>query len=207
MPPYDYNDIRNDDWYNRLVRGVREKTTASVRRSGADPSDPYWRAKEQEGLSDLSNARQDAFRRALDAARAHQSMLGAGMREKEAARQRTISGALKSQWKPDVGLGVMPDSEEGQSGLGSSIPDPIVSSPGPSPDLYPSPMGQPRRQRSANPYRPQLMPWTLNWAPNTFSANPEVSAGYNPSVFKDSGLDYKKKRLDETYANLARRWM
>lgn len=215
MAPFDYNDIRNDDWYNRLVRGVRESTTASIRRSGADPNDPYWRAKEAEGLQDLSNARQDAFRRAFAAARNRQMAAGASMREKEAARQRTISAALKRDWRPDVGLGTMAD-ESTPSGISSgspSIPEPLLTSSGPSPEAYPmfSAPDVYARDRggdfgSAGGGVYTNRAWAAGQAEKGgFNPNP-TTAGYNPTVFQDNELNYRKRRLDDQYANLARRW-
>jgi len=214
MSPYDYNDIRNQDWYNRLVRNVKEKTTASIRRAGADPNDPYWRAKEAQGLVDLSNARQDAFRRAFAAARERQMAYGARDRAAESNRQRIISAALKAQYRPDVGLGTQAD-EAAPAGISSAIPEPIIGPTYadepveafprlPAPDVY-------ERDRSAAPGGSSTGGGVYTnraWAAGQAARggfNP-TTAGYNPTVFQDNELNYRKKRLDNTYADLARRW-
>ena len=214
MPPYDYNDIRNQDWYNRLVRNVKEKTTASIRRAGADPNDPYWRAKEAQGLGDLSNARLDAFRRAFAAARERQMAYGARDRAAESNRQRIISAALKAQYRPDVGLGTQAD-ETAPAGISSAIPEPIIGPTYadepveayprfPASDVY-------ERDRSAAPGGSSTGGGVYTnraWAAGQAARggfNP-TTAGYNPTVFQDNELNYRKKRLDNIYADLARRW-
>lgn len=214
MAIYDYNDIRNDDWYNRLVRGVREKTTASIRRAGADPNDPYWRAKEAQGLGDLANARQDAFRRAFAAARQRQMAYGARDRAMEDRRQKVISAALKAQYRPSVGLGTMED-ETAPAGISSAIPEPIVGpvSAGPAPEAYPR-LPAPDvydRDRSAAPGGSSTgggvytnRAWAAGQAERGGFA--PVSAGYNPTIFQDNELTWRKRRLDNTFADLARRW-
>jgi len=211
MPPYDYNDIRNQDWYNRLVRGVKEKTTASIRRAGADPNDPYWRAKEAQGLGDLSNARQDAFRRAFAAARERQMAYGARDRAAESNRQRIISAALKAQYRPDVGLGTQAD-ETAPAGISSAIPEPIIGPTYadepveafprlPAPDVY-------ERDRSAVPGGSSTgggvytnRAWAAGQAASGGYRPPEppkppVVAGYNPEVFKNKALEDRQKYLD-----------
>lgn len=211
MALYDYNDIRNDDWYNRLVRDVRESTTASIRRAGADPNDPYWRAKEAQGLLDLYNARQDAYRRAMAF-----GIQGYGARDRaaESNRQRIISAALKAQYRPDVGLGTQAD-ETAPAGISSAIPEPIIGPTYadepveafprlPAPDVY-------ERDWSAIPGGSSTGGGVYTnraWAAGQAARggfNP-TTAGYNPTVFQNNELDYLKKRLDNIYADLARRW-
>lgn len=207
MPPYDYNDIRNQDWYNRLVQGVKERTTASIRRSGADPNDPYWRAKEAQGLGDLSNARQDAFRRAFAAARERQMAYGVRDRANVNARQKLISRALKAQYVPSVGLGTMRD-ETAPSGISPAIPEPIPEATTAPMEAYPRPT-LPRvyeRDLRASPAGIYSRNWSeMKAREGGFNPNP-TTAGYNPTVFQDNELNYRKKRLDNTYADLARRW-
>ncbi len=205
MAIYDYNDIRNDDWYNRLVRGVKERTTASIRKTGSDVDDPYWRAKEREQLGDLSSARDSAFRRAFAAARERQAAIGASMREREAARQRTISGALAAQWRPDVGLGVQSDGGEAPSGLGAAAPEPIQMSPAQPPEAYPRPAAPAlyARDRGAAPgggvYTNRA--WSAGQAAAGGYRPPEppkppVVAGYNPDVFKNKAMEDRQEYLD-----------
>ncbi len=212
MAIYDYNDIRNDDWYNRLVRGVRERTSASVRRAGADPSDPYWRAKEAEQLGDLSNARRDAFRRAFAVARERQALAGARMREQEAARQRTISAALARDWRPDVGLGTMSEGTTEPAGLGAAAPEPIQTYTAPAPEAYPR-LPAPTVYASERSAAPAGVYTNRAWAAGQAARGgyaparaAGVYAGYNPTVFQPPAITRKRRDIDENYANLARRW-
>ena len=207
------NGLMDDDWYDRLTRGARERATAGIRRSGSDPNDPYWRAREAEEINTLYKSKQDAFRRAFAAARARQSAIGASMRQGEAARQRTISGALASQWRPDVGLGTTSDDGGASPGSDAAIPAPISSAAGAVPEAYVAPFsGGARPLRSAAPggYVGTNRAWVAGQAGMGGFAPVRaggVSAGYNPSVFRNDDLNYRKKKLSDTYDNLARRWL
>jgi hypothetical protein len=215
MPPYDYNDIRNDDWYNRLVRGIRERTSADIRRTGSQADDPYWRAKEAQKIGDLSNARQDAFRRAFAAARNRQAALGAAARGREEYRQRIISDALRRQLKPEVGLGVQDEDIQAPYGLGSVGPEPALLSPEQPTEAYPRQPAPPsvyERDRSAapgggvytSPAWAERQAASGGFAPVRPSG---VYAGYDPTVFMNPSLTRRRRSLDENYANLAKRWI
>lgn len=191
---YNYNDIRNPDWYSRLIAQANAGSMRQVQSTGSEADDPYFAKVRSQQLSDLSNAREDAFRAEREAAVARMGMAGESMRAREAARQRIISGALALDWKPDQLLGtqsedaaILPqDSLYGDFGAarssGVSVPKLPELPSIPAPAAYAAPMsGGARPQGSAGTYRP-----------------------YNPRQFANPLLDSRIKRLNTYYSNIAR---
>jgi hypothetical protein len=102
---FNYNDIRNQNWYDRLISNVKSGTSAKALQSGAEPDDAYLKAVEDEQLGDLKSARGDAFRNAQVGNMNSMASSMYNKRMREQARQRAITAALKDQWQPDVNLG------------------------------------------------------------------------------------------------------
>ena len=86
-------DIMNSDWYNRLIQGIRNQTSSAIRGSGSRADDPYWKAKEGQGITDVNNERQQALAAMMDRASANR---GQGYAE-DAAYQRRATWGLNNR--------------------------------------------------------------------------------------------------------------
>lgn len=178
---YGYNDIRNDNWFTRLVSRVNAGTMRDIQATGSEADDPYFKAKRNEAVTDLSNARAEAFR-----GESERGLAGmAADNAQEAYRQRVISAAMARDWKPDQMLGVQADNEAGGPSLSPAAPLPDSATAPASPAAYAAPMsGAPRAQGSAGAFRPFKY--------------------YDPGQFANTVLERRKRGLDSFYANLSR---
>lgn len=171
---YDYNDIRNPTWFDRLIRGVKSDTISNIIQRGAQPDDPYWKAVESEKVGDLGSARSDAFRRQRERMMANWGIGNRNQRMNEQVRQRAMRESLASQWKPNVGLGTMGGGEAPQF---SGQQEPMMETPTPSPTAY----------------RPPL---------SGYQEMPAQSLGFNYNPYTSKTLKYKQKKLEETMNGL-----
>jgi hypothetical protein len=180
---YGYNDIRNDNWYSRLVAQAGEGAMRNIQATGSEADDPYFTLKRAQAVTDINNARQEAFRG--DGSLSAYAANNARMNAAEAARQRAISAALARDWKPDQLLGT---EAAGGADLPASPdiqPSGLMSGPGPAPVAYAAPMsGTPRAQVSGGTFRP-------------------IKA-YDPGQFSNPLLDRRKRGLDSFYISLTK---
>lgn len=205
MPPYDYNDIRNDTWFARLQRQLGASSMKQIQATGSEADDPYFAARRAEAGTDLNNARLDAFRKERDYNMSAYAANNARMNAREAARQRTISAALARDWKPNQMLGTQaPDAVDGFSdapatGITGEPGAPVALS---APTAYAAPMsGTHNAQRSAGTY----MPYKAPAAPIVAPAAPRAaSAGiYNPTAFYDKQVKEQRSRADAMIQKIA----
>ena len=182
--PVPYNSILNPSWYSRLQQDVREGATAGIRGTGSETDDPFWKAREQQGLGDLAQARQQAIRDLEERGYA----IAAQGRARDKAYQERATWGLKNmnpQAGADTYLGTQAAEPEAAAGLAApampAMPD--LESVPQAPQAYRAPMsaqGLPTpTQRGGGEFMPYKGP-----------------AVYNPSQFKNPGLEKRKKRLD-----------
>lgn len=113
----DSNSILNQDWYNRLVQGIREQASGAIRATGSRADDPFWAAKQKQGIEDLNAQRQDAIRRMWEMSAGRANAYDA----QEAARQRRITyGLSRNPQAGDYGAMVDTSVEGGGGELGGA---------------------------------------------------------------------------------------
>ena len=186
---FNYNDIRNQNWFERLQRNIRGETSRNVLGSGSQPDDPYWKAVEAEKLGDLSSAREDAFRNARIGNMNRMASSMFNQRLKEKARQESISAALKQQWQPDVQFtGNFGTPQMPQMGEFAGLSSDMLTSPGQSPDAYNAPMGGGSKPQISGNFGGMVNP---------------NAANYNPQQFFNKNLQTTKKKLKKTMYGLS----
>lgn len=192
---YSYNDIRNPDWYSRLQAQISAGSMKSIQATGSEADDPFWAARRNQALGDLSAAREEAMR----GSRENWAINQRNMQEREKARQRAISAALARDWRPDQLLGTQAEESAGGPSMPVlegfqdirdqvDVPGPARPVAGPSayaPQAYAAPMsGGARPQRSAVAYRPYK--------------------AYNPSQFMNDELERRKRGLNNFYIQMSK---
>ena len=56
----------NENWYTRLMDKVRTDTSRSIRKTGSEANDPFWKAREAQGIGDVQLQRDEALRALQD---------------------------------------------------------------------------------------------------------------------------------------------
>lgn len=178
MNRYAYNDIRNDNWFSRLVSRVNSDTMRQVQATGSEADDPFFAAKRAQGITDLNNARAEALR-------GGGGIGGGSNNPQEEYRQRIISAALARDWKPNQMLGTQAEEPGGPSINPAPAASDMAGGDVPSPVAYTAPMsGAGRAQASGGAFRPVKY--------------------YDPGQFANTVLERRRRGLDSFYANLAR---
>ena len=185
-----YNSLLNKDWYSRMLDRIKTGISGSIRATGSEANDPYWKAREAQGIADLNAARMAEFRRLQDRGMAAR----AASQDREKARQRVISGALARDVQPAQYLG-----GPGYEAQELQEPGAFGSANGFTPQL-PTP-----GQAYAAPYSGALKS-QVPALPTHRTKGPALSFGiepsYNPSKFANYDLDRRRKELEEYYAKL-----
>ena len=199
-----YNDIRNNDWFNRLMNKVGEKNMRSVQSTGSQADDPYWAGVAAEERGDISNARANADSRFMADARSNQSVSAARDRAATDSRNAVIRAALARDPQfsgASTGLGTQSDSPAagGVSGGVTEAPYNPISAP----EAYGSPMSAQGRSTPAQVGAGTFMPYKSAGAFGVPKA-PRVSApAYNPAAFYDDMLEKQRRARDMEIQNLA----
>jgi hypothetical protein len=198
----DSNSILNQDWYNRLIQGIKEQTNRAIRRTGSEADDPFWIARQKQAMGDLENQRQDAMRRMWES--------GAAVR---GARER----AYRAAQGDEMGIygsapAVVPMRAGGVNANEPPLPGEAAVDPGAFNVLprdqaaYPLPLsgGPVKELRSAGPMsgRQVSPPGGVSFgAPKAASA----ALPYNPASLAHPDFNYEKeqKRLLDMQARLA----
>lgn len=198
---FDSQSILNADWYNRLISDIKNQTTAGIRGSGSRADDPYYAAKQAQGLGDLANQRQDAVRRMVEGGNA----MRGNSAEADAAYQRRATWGLKNMnpqgTNPSTYLGTQAneptlpgemDTAEAGAGLG-------VAPVAPSSDPRANSLNNAGLLRGAGVMSGQQKSLASGVAAFGKPATPSI---YNPNQFDHAGFDYTKeqKRINDMTA-------
>jgi len=202
--------LLNEDWYARLKRGVTEAAQERIRATGSEADDPFWRAREGEGMGDLARAREDERRQRFEGAGVRAGIAGMEMRAKEGARQRTISAALaRDPQQRSTYMGVQADgpvyagygltTETLGAGIGAGVPAQPELGFGVPPSRVPPDYMRP--QRGAGPWRPYVSPPVSFGAPKPPSSL--AAPAFNPAQFASQDIAARQKGLDDMIYKIA----
>lgn len=164
MPPY--NSILKQSWYDRLTQNVREGANAGVRATGSQPDDPFWMARQAQGLGDLQGQRNDA----MTAFRGQAFASAAAANGRDAAYQRQVSRAMAQPMQANAESTFLtaPQGPAAGAGLIAPMASPAATPAAPAPTAYEGFMSKqslmPQGWRSAAPYRP-IKPSIFDSAP------------------------------------------
>jgi hypothetical protein len=195
MPITPYNSILDDNWYTRLRQGVVEGANAGIRATRSDPNDPFWKAKQAQGLGDLSSARTQAeqYRYSQGAAQTANNNVAARARDKY--RQQVISAALRRKAAANVDDNTFAGSFDGE--------DQAM----PTPQMPEAPQAAPQTPYIAPPaYVPAPVKMQQSSGYGGALKPPATPSVYNPAQFGNPVLDKRKKKLEDFYSQMAKVW-
>jgi hypothetical protein len=187
--PTAWNSILNEDWYNRLKERVTESATSGIRGTGSEPTDPFWRAREQQGLAELGNVRREAEQARYNAGQEQTVANIRRARARDAQRNQAISASLNRAGAANVSDDYLGN---GASDMGATLQQPqmpvnapMVSAP-PPPAYVPAPIKIPQSSGYGGVYK--------------------SPSAYNPSQFANPALDKRRRALENYYADMAKGW-
>lgn len=186
---YAYNDIRNADWFSRLMAKVGETNMRRVQATGSRPDDPYFAAKAAQEGGDLTAQRQRAFDAEKQDAWGAYGASAARSKAADASRNAVIRGALARD--PQLSgvpsyLGTMAD---GGAQLDNTGPTAGALDGTAAPAGSWAPPAPRQQMRAAGSYMPYKAPSPR--APNAPSSG--QTPAYNPASFGDDALDRARK--------------
>jgi len=191
-----YNSLLNKDWYSRMLDRIKTGISSNIRRTGSEVDDPYWKAREAQGIGDLNAARMDEFRRLQERA----LVARANAQGREKARQQMISAAMGRYITPSQYLGG--PGYEAQDYQEAQMPGFPATSGGTG--AFPAPP-------ATVPYRVPLSetggkPQVGGIGQHRIKSSPFIAGldpAYNPSKYENYELAKRKKQLAAYYALLA----
>lgn len=197
MPPY--NSILNQSWYDRLTQNVREGANAGVRATGSQPDDPFWMARQAQGLGDLQGQRNAA----MTAFRGQAFASQAAANDRDAAYQRYVSRAMAQPMQANAEstfLTAPQGPAAGDAGLTEPMASPTAAPSAPAPAAYEGFMSKqalmPQGRRSAAPYRP--------YKPSIFDSAPppalNVQMPTAPAAAPKTNIDPVQKIAESLYS-------
>lgn len=171
----------NDTWYNRLRRRVEEQANKAIRATGSEADDPFWRARQAQGLGDLESERTDAFN---------------SVRERGIAMRSAQERAYRASQGDEMNIyGASPEPVQQ---LGGSYGAPGVQGP----DIEQEPA---MNYTPPTPVSNTSFLGGYNPNPQPLKSATAGTPYYNVAQFNNPSLEARRRRLGDFYADLTKR--